>query len=262
MSCHRFRRRLGSKDLGTFQSHHPFGQTLFCISNSCRWFVYVDVWIQSLIEVVGPAGPEDLLGKAPPEAPLEAPTSPEVSWFINTMAKMAKKIGNIADLRVLPLTPWDLQHFIPMLPEMQHVKCLLDSYRKSSALHGRSLHWWNETLVRQQQWCWDTQHWPIRFLIFDIHLKSQRSRNGQTVEISKLSKQFGQMRAVDNLDLVLHSVLFWWILLRIRMYQTYQSLILSLNFLGFWRWCTRERSSHCLATTEQVTTRIYRAQSW
>ena len=44
--------------------------------------------------------------------------------------------------------------------------------------------------------------------LFDIHLKSQRSRNGQTVEISKLSKQFGQMRAVDNLDLVLHSVLF------------------------------------------------------
>ena len=38
--------------------------------------VYVDVWIQSLIEVVGP---KDLLGKAPPEAPLEAPTSPEVS---------------------------------------------------------------------------------------------------------------------------------------------------------------------------------------
>ena len=25
------------------------------------------------------AGPEDLLGKAPPEAPIEAPTSPEVS---------------------------------------------------------------------------------------------------------------------------------------------------------------------------------------
>ena len=42
----------------------------------------------------------------------------------------------------------------------------------------------------------------------DLHLNSQRSRNGQTVEISKLSKQFGQMRAVDNLDLVLHSVLF------------------------------------------------------
>ena len=66
--------------------------------------VYVHVWIQSLI---GPAGPEDLLGKAPPEAPLEAPTSPEVSGFITMtkMAKMAKKIGNIADLRVLPLTP-------------------------------------------------------------------------------------------------------------------------------------------------------------
>lgn len=33
-----------------------------------------------------------------------------------------------------------------------------------------------------------------------------RSRNGQTVEIVKLSKRFGQLRAVENLDLVLFLV--------------------------------------------------------
>ena len=125
-------------------------------ADSCHWLLFM--WFGSELR----AGPEDLLGKAPPEAPIEAPTSPEVSWFINTMTKRARKIWNMADLRVLPLT--FLSTFCSNAA--RNATCLIDSYRKSSALHGRSLHWWNETLVRQQRWCWDTQHWPIHFPIF------------------------------------------------------------------------------------------------
>jgi len=72
---------------------------------------------------ISPSFWADLLGKAPPEAPLEAPTSPEVTALVE------RDIGEAA---------------------------------------------------------------------------AMMSRNGQTVEISKLSKQFGQMRAVDNLDLVMY----------------------------------------------------------
>ena len=78
MSCHRFPQTAGwdpktlvLSNLTILLGRHFFASQIHAAD--------VDVWIQSLIEVVGPAGPEDLLGKAPPEAPLEAPTSPEVS---------------------------------------------------------------------------------------------------------------------------------------------------------------------------------------
>eukprot|EP00434_Breviolum_minutum_P015059 symbB.v1.2.013278.t2/scaffold879.1/size325971/25 len=91
---------------------------------------------------ISPSFWADLLGKAPPEAPLEAPTSPEVTALVE------RDIGEAAAMML--------------------------------------------------------GHPALTNSLFDIHLKLQRSRNGQTVEISKLSKQFGQMRAVDNLDLVMY----------------------------------------------------------
>ena len=167
--------------------------------------------------------PKDILGKAPTEAPhvdVEAPTASSEVGCETVWSGIAQQDTTSINCIHISIQSWNQEsHPSNHMNCQQFVFATVESIRKPYLLSFRPLHWWNRMLVRQQPWCRGCpvsmggigfkvrrtdSHWFG--LILMILMDFCRSRNGQTVEIVKLSKRFGQLRAVENLDLVLFLV--------------------------------------------------------
>ena len=171
--------------------------------------------------------PKDILGKAPTEAPhvdVEAPTASSEVGCETIWSGIAQQ-----DTTSINCIHMSIQYYTILEPGVSPFQsyelpavCRRVNRRKPYLLYllsFRPLRWWNRMLVRQQPWC---RGCPVSMggigfkvrrtdsdwfgLILMILMDFCRSRNGQTVEIVKLSKRFGQLRAVENLDLVLFLV--------------------------------------------------------